>query len=159
MNIASQTAALVAAASLSMTASAQTPWPSFMSKLIPGFSTSPVTVAIPRYVAVEPPVADLPADKSRWSGRWRGWACQDQTCDTRLLVEKVGAQGASIIYAIASEQIKPAILRVEAKFVGEELQGTFGGAKISCRFRESGDIEFYYQRESAWVAGILSKEK
>jgi hypothetical protein len=160
MKIASQTAALVTAASLSMVAWAQTPWPKFMPKLEPGLSTSPVTVVIPRDITVAQPAADLPAEKARWSGKWRGWACDGQACDTRLVVETVRADGASVIYAFASEQVKPGIIRVEAKFVGEELQMTLRtGAKISYRFRDSGDIEYYYQLGSGWAAGVLSKEK
>jgi hypothetical protein len=160
MKIASQMAAFVSTASLCMGAWSQTPWPDFMSKLEPGFSTSPVVVVLPPDIAVESPAADLPAEKARWSGKWRGWACQDQACDTRLVVEKVSADGASIIYAFSSAKVKPSIVRAEAKFVGEEIQATLGnGAKLSYRFRKSGDIEYYYQRDSGWAAGILSKEK
>jgi hypothetical protein len=161
MKIASRMAVMVAAASSCIVAWSQTPWPDFMSKLEPGLSTSPVIVVLPPDIVVQAPAADLPPDKARWSGKWRGWACRDQTCDTRLIVEKVNASGASIIYAFASADLKPSILRAEAKFVGEELQATFrSGAKIAYRFRkDSGDIEYYYQRDSGWVAGVLSKEK
>jgi len=49
--------------------------------------------------------------------------------------------------------------RIEAKFHGEELQGTLAsGAKIAYRFRESGDLEFHYQRNADWLAGVLSRD-
>jgi hypothetical protein len=160
VKIASQTAALVSTACLCMGAWSQTPWPDFMSKLAPALSTSPVLAVVPRDITVESPAADLPAEKARWSGRWRGWACQDAVCDTRLVVEKVSAEGASIVYAFASAAVKPSVVRAEAKFVGEVMQATLGnGAKLSYRFRTSGDIEYLYQLGSNWAAGVLSRDR
>lgn len=160
MKVASNITMVLACAFLCATVCAQTAWPKFMPSLDPGLSTSPVPVVLPQDITIEPPLTDAPADKARWSGRWRGWACQDHTCDTRLVVEKVDADGATILYAFASANQKPFIIRVEAKFVGEELQGTLGnGGKLHYRFRKSGDIEFFYQRDAGWSAGILSREK
>lgn len=160
MKVASQIAMVLATASLCITVCAQTAWPKFMPSLDPGLSTSPVPAVLPQDITIEPPPTDVPADKARWSGRWRGWACQDQVCETRLVVEKVGVDGATILYAFASAKQKPFIVRVEAKFAGDELQGTLSnGGKLYYRFRKSDDIEFFYQRDSGWSAGILSREK
>lgn len=141
-------------------ASAQTNWPDFMSKLDPGLSASPVAAVVPASVTVEPPAPDVPPDKARWSGKWAGWACQDQVCDTKLIVEKVTAESATIIYAFASANVKPFTAHLEAKFVGDELQATLrSGAKLAYRMRREGDVEFLWRREAQWAAGILSKEK
>lgn len=154
-------AIFVFATSLSGALHAQTYWPSFMSSQFPGASTSPVPAMLPPDVMVEPPAADVPVDRARWSGRWVGWACRDQTCDTRLVVEKVSATGATIVYAIASATQKPYVARVEAKFVEDELQGPLPGgvARIAYRMRRSGDLEFNWQRKNDWAVGVLSREK
>jgi len=160
MKIPSLISTLVAAVWFSTTVCAQTSWPDFMPSQEPGLSTSPVLATLPQDLTVEAPPADVPPDKARWSGRWRGWACRDQICDTRLLVEKVNADGAVIFYAFASATQKPSIARVEAKFVGDELQGTLvSGAKLAYRMRKSGDLEFLWQRNASWAAGVLSREK
>jgi len=139
---------------------AQTNWPDFMPTLNPGLSTSPVEVVVSSSLTVEPPAPDVPPAKARWSGKWSGWACQDQVCDTKLVVLNVTAEGATIIYAFASASVKPFIARVEAKFFGDELQATLrGGAKLAYRMRKEGDLEFLWRSGGQWAAGILSKDK
>lgn len=92
---------------------------------------------------VEPPASDVPADKAKWSGKWIGWACNSRVCDTKLAVEKITVEGASIIYAFASERVKPSIGRVNAQFLGDELRAEFpNGLKIAYRMRPEGDLEF-----------------
>jgi len=141
-------------------ASAQTNWPDFMPKIEPGLSMSPVAAVVPLSVTVEQPAPDVPPDKARWSGKWSGWACRDQACDTKLVVEKVTAEGATIIYAFASASTKPFNVRLEANFVGDELQATRrSGAKLAYRMRKGGDIEFLSRSGTQWAAGILSKDK
>lgn len=142
-------------------ASAQTKWPDFMSKLHPGLSQSPVTVMMWASGAAEPPSPDVPPTKTRWWGRWAGWACENQVCDTKLMVEKVTAQGATIIYGFASAKTKPFTARLEARFVGDELQATFrSGAKLAYRMREEGDLEFLVvSSDGKRTWGILSKDK
>lgn len=138
----------------------QTNWPGFMPTLVPGVSVSSVAAIVPLSVVVEPPKADVPPDKARWSCKWSGWLCQDQVCDTKLIVEKMNAGGATIIYAFASSNVKPFTARVEAQFAGGELQAAQGnGATLAYRMREAGDLEFLWRREGRWVAGILSKDK
>jgi len=139
---------------------AQTNWPDFMPKLKPGLSQSPVAAVVPPSAVVEPPTPDVPPDKARWFGKWSGWACKDKVCDTKLVVEKVTAVGATIIYAFASSNGKPFTARVEGQFIGDELQATLrNGAKLAYRMRKEGDLEFLWRREAQWTAGILSKDK
>lgn len=138
---------------------AQSDWPPVMRSIGSGVSQSPVNVVIPPNVTIEPPTPDIPPDKAKWSGKWSGWACHNQVCDLKLIVEKVTAGGATIIYAFASSQIKPFNVRVEAQFVGNELQATLqNGARLSYRMRKEGAVEFLSRKESQWVAGILSKD-
>lgn len=147
-------------AALSGIVVADTNWPKFMPTLDPGPTASPVAATLPGNLVVEAPAADVPADKARWSGRWSGWACRNYTCDTRLIVEKVSADGAVIHQALASATQQPFYARVEAKFVGDELQGTLvSGATITYRRRESGDLEFmWWKNNDNWISGILSRE-
>jgi len=138
----------------------QTSWPDFMPTLAPGKSNSPVAAYLPANTEITPPEADVPAAKAAWSGKWSGWACRDIACDTKLAVEKVTTDGATIIYSFASGQVKPFMTRAQAKFVGDELQADIGGgANVAYRMRSDGNIEFLWTRGQAWVAGILSKDK
>ena len=123
---------LLAILSLSgpLATSAQTQWPDFMPQLHPGLSQSPARVVV-WSTSIEIPGPDVPVDKARWSGSWTGWACEDQVCDTKLIVEKVTARGASIIYGFASASVKPFTARLEATFVGDELMRS--GRWRSCR--------------------------
>ena len=133
-------------------------WPD-LSKANAGLSQSPVMVVM-WSTNIEPPGADVSPDKAKWSGRWAGWACRQQSCDARLIVEKMTADGASIIYGFASKDVAPVTARLEAKFVGQELQATFrDGATVAYRMRPEGDVEVYYRRDSYWYGGVLSKEK
>ena len=137
---------------------AETNWPD-MSRLEPGLSQSPVSVTV-WSANIEPPARSVPPAKARWSGRWSGWACRNQSCDAKLIVEKVTADGANIIYGHASATAKPWTARLTARFVGDELQATLRtGATIAFRMRREGDIEFVYRRENYFHAGILSKDK
>ena len=128
---------------------AQTPWPDYMSTLDPGLSQGPATVIV-WSIDIEPPGPDVPADKARWSGRWTGWACDNQVCDAKLIVEKVTAEGASIIYGFASSSVQPFTAKLEATFVGNELQATLlNGSKIAYRMR--GDqVNRVYRPQDDW---------
>lgn len=135
-------------------------WPDFMGSLAPGLSVSPVAAALPANTTITPPDPDVPAEKAKWSGKWNGWACQDYVCDTKLAVEKVTAEGASIIYAFASDRVNPYARRIKARFVGEELQASLPrGDQIYYRMRRDDNLDFLWTYKHEWVAGILSKEK
>ena len=139
----------------------QTNWPDFMANLKPGESNSPVAVELPTDTKITPPAIDLPPEKASWSGKWRGWACKDGVCDTKLAVETISNEGAAIIYCFASAQVKPFVMRVQAKFAGNELRTDIGsgGASVAYRMRTDGNIDFLWMKGKSWAAGILSKEK
>lgn len=137
-----------------------TNWPDFMPTLVPGKSSSPVAAYLPANTEIVPPAANLPPTKAAWSGKWSGWACADRVCDTKLAVEKVTNDGASIVYSFASQSVRPFATRAQAKFVGNELQADIGGgANIAYLMRPDGNIDFLWTRGQAWAAGILSKDK
>ena len=123
-------------------------WPDFMPTLDPGLSVSTIATVLPGNVVIDAPSSAIPYERAKWSGVWSGWACQDQTCDTKLVVEKVTAAGADIIYSFASGSVRPYNARVAAQFVGDELHATLrNGAKISYRMRkqEKEVVEFKYE--------------
>ena len=138
---------------------AQTNWPSDIRTLAPEASASPVAAVVPANPAVLSPKLDVPPEQAKWSGTWSGFACQGRVCDTKLVVERVTNDDATIIYAFASGSVNQYATRVEAKFVGGELRGALGnGATIAYRMRESGDVEFlYYRSDSDQVWGVLSR--
>lgn len=141
-------------------AHAQSDWPEFMPTLKPGASKSPVVAAALADATVEAPAPEVPEDQARWSGRWTGWACLSRACDTRLVVEKVSATEATIVYAFASADQAPYTVRALAQFVGDELQAVLPAcSKLKYRMRASGKvIEFHCQQGSRWMAGVLSRE-
>ena len=153
-------AAFAAGLSCSALAHAQLDWPEFMHTLKSGASKSPVAATVLADAVVEAPLTDVPEAQARWSGRWTGWACTSRACDTRLVVEKVSATGATIVYAFASADIAPYAARASAQFVGEELHAVLPAcSKLKYRMRPSGKaIEFHCQKGSQWVAGVLSRE-
>src|SRR5204863_6392316 len=109
-------------------------------------SQSPVSVMV-WSTSIERPTADVPADKARWSGKWAGYVCPNQRCETKLIVEKVTGSGATILYGIASAKTKPYTARLKATFVGDELQATLrSGVKLAYRMRPEGDVEVLIQR-------------
>lgn len=135
-------------------------WPELVAtfKALP--SRSPVKSAFPQDVAIRPPPATLSADKSRWSGKWSGWACSNQVCDTRLAVESLSNEGADIVYAYASETAPAFNQRVKATFVGNELHGTLrSGATIRYRMRAVGEVEFIvHLKDGGYAAGLLTRD-
>jgi hypothetical protein len=151
---------LTFALSLNGIAHAQTPWPEYMSRLTPARSLSPVAAPLPADITIEQPAPNVDDDKIRWLGIWKGWACQNQRCDTRLAVERVNEKTATITYSFAANGIGPYVERAEAKFNGAELQASLsGGAKIYYRIRDSGDLEFFFQQDKVAMGGVLSKQK
>lgn len=139
-------------------ASAQTNWPSYISGLEPGLSQSPIVALVPSDSVVTPPDSTVPADKARWSGKWYGWACQSQSCDFKLVVEKVTEQGATIFYASASKERGRNGERLQARFRGDELQAALGGGQLAVRMRKSGELEFVMDfGQGRQVGGVLSQ--
>ena len=159
-------ACLGATVSCSLSASAQTApttvptnWPEFMPTLQSGPSASPVEAVLPSGVIIEPPGPDVPTDKTKWSGTWSGWACRNETCATKLAVQKIVPDGASIIYVFASANGKGSPIRADGRFVGDELQATLpSGARLAYRMRKDGDLEFLYRKGDEWAAGILTSD-
>jgi hypothetical protein len=116
-----------------------------------------VEAALPAGIVITPPATDVREEKARWSGRWRGWACNYYSCDTKLVVETVVGDGATIVFAYAAPKEKPITTRLQATFVGNELQAILpGGASVAYRMRACGDIEFMYRRDARCSAGVLS---
>ena len=142
-----------------------TAWPGYMSGLVAGPSESPVAAALPSDVAVTQLGADLPADKARWSGLWRGWACMARACDVRIAIEAVTPEGATVVYAAASEQQAQVTDRSQGRFVGNELHTRLHtGARLALRLRDgivsSGGAEMemaLWRPETRLLAtGVLS---
>ena len=141
-------------------ATGQANWPATINNLLPGESNSPVAAYLPANTKIIPPAIGLPPEKAVWSGKWRGWADRDRKGDARLVVEQVTDDGAKIIYSYASNTIKPFVRRMQAKFVGNELQADIdANVRVFYRMRPDGDVEFLWRKGETWVAGILSKEK
>ncbi len=142
-----------------ITVGAQTTWPDFMSTLRAGSSIFPGAATVPPDVNVELPARDVVPEHSKWSGTWSGHACVQRSCDNKLVVERVADEGARIVLAVDGLLLEPISARVEARFVGEELQPRLpDGATIAYRMRRQEAIEMVWRRDTRWVAGILARE-
>lgn len=137
----------------------QTPWPSFIDSLAPGPSMSAFVAELPADVASLPPPGTS-IEQARWLGKWTGWACRDYACDTKLVVERMSPDTAVLTMAFASATSKPFSERLEARLVGDELQGTLAnGSKVYYRLNPRGHLEFLlWSTESRWAAGVLGRE-
>lgn len=140
---------------------AETVWPGYMPALEPERSESPVAAVWPGDVAVQASDADLPADKSRWSGLWSGWACQGRLCDIKLAVERITAEGASVVYARGSELAGQPSERVDMLFQNGELHGTVrSGLQLLLRMRSHEPVVELMVRgaDGPLAAGVLVQE-
>jgi dienelactone hydrolase len=142
------------------TVAAQTAWPEYMPGLAPGLPESNATAVLPPDISITPPAANLPADKARWSGVWKGWACWASLCDVKIAIEKVTDTGATLAYAGGSEQ---ATLndRGEAQFVNNELVFRVKtGARLVLRLRANGEMELSIWRPDTQLiaTGLLTQK-
>ena len=83
-----------------------------------------VTVPSPPEVTITPPAADLPPELAAYSGTWEGaWG---NVLKSRLIVEKIDAEAARVIYAWADQpqgRFKGGWTRVRAQVLpGGKLQ-------------------------------------
>jgi len=140
--------------------------PSYMNDLVPGHSESEVTAALPPDVVVTPPEVGIPADKSRWSGLWQGWACLARACDVRIAIESVTAEGATVVYAAVSGQQPQVTDRSQGHFVGNELHTRLHtSARLVLRLREGASSGRSEMEMTVWrpethllAAGVLSNK-
>lgn len=153
--------ATTAALCASLPTYSQTAWPNYIANLVAGPSESAVTAELPADVAVTTPDGAVPADKARFSGLWRGWACLFAQCDVKIAVEKLSASGATVAYAGANATQGRITERGEARFVGDELQMPLRtGATLILRLRASGDMELSLWKPATQLvsAGVLTQK-
>ena len=134
-------------------------WPNFMGTLQPELSESPIPAVAPASVTVRPPDPALPEHQARWSGIWSGWAGDGRVCDLKLIGEEVTAEGATVFCVRASERQGVFRERLLARWVRNELQGTFAtGATLSLRMRSTAVVEVLWREpDGRWIAGVLSQ--
>jgi dienelactone hydrolase len=140
-------------------AQAQTQWPDYIHTLKPDWSESPVAAVLPAGVVIAAPGSEVPAARARFSGNWQGWACPSQSCDVRVAVERLHADGATVAYAGADATGRLAH-RGEAQFVAEELHlRLHTGARLVLRLRADGDMEMTLWRADAklMASGVLTQ--
>lgn len=144
----------------SQLATAQTPWPGYISLLEHDTTESTVPAVVPVGVLVRAPDASVSADKARWSGMWSGWGCVARACDVKVVVESVSDSGAVLVYAGASVSSQHTE-RVQAQFVGRELTAPLStGSTINLRTRAGDEkvVEFVIHKDGAVrAAGVLSQ--
>lgn len=144
---------------VALTCQAQATWPGYIHSLKPDLSDSPVPAVLPADVAIVQPGADVPPSRSRWSGRWQGWACAGQACDVKIAVERIQGDGATVVYAGASAT-SFYVHRGESRFSGDELHlRLHTGALLVLRLRADGDMEMALWRPDMELraAGVLTQ--
>lgn len=141
---------------------AQTAWPAYMAQLQAGPSESEVAAPLPGDVKVLAPEASLAADKARWSGIWRGWACFARQCDVNVAVEQVGERQATLVYTGASAKQQQITERLQAEFVGDELHAHLQtGATAILRLRADGatmELSVWKPGDKLQAAGVLTQQ-
>jgi len=139
---------------------AQSQWPDYMPVLGVHQSESTVLAVLPSDVAIVEPETATPADKSRWSGIWNGWACRGWVCDVKLAVEQVSGDEATVVYSAANEQLEPFSQRTAGRFYDDELIVPLRtGSRLILRMRNNSTMEMMLQRKDSRLlaAGVLSQ--
>lgn len=143
--------------------SAGPPWPDFQVNMSPYMSLSRIDARLPPDVEITTPGPEVPPDLARLSGEWRGWMCQNATCDTKLAVEKLTLTGGRIVYAFARDGAERYLARVEAKWDHGELSAALPGgtSHVKYRMRSDGHLDVMWWRGggSNWATGVLNKYK
>jgi hypothetical protein len=119
-------------------------------------------VPLPASVHIEPPAADLPPEVAAFSGTWEGkW---EGVLPGRLVVEKIDAEWARIVHAIADDpagHFKGAWERVAARVLpGGRLQYAHDVLKLKYTFEMAQDrMSLHGERDEAGqVARVLMKK-
>lgn len=154
----------LAAAWLSLAATlahAQAAWPPEMSHLRAGPAESSVAAELPPDVALQPPDPALQDRRTAsWAGIWRGWACRAAQCDVKLAIERLSAEGATVVYAGANTTQR-ITERGEARFINNELHMPLrNGATLLLRLREDGDMDLSLWRNATQLIsyGVLTQK-
>lgn len=140
---------------------AQTAWPAYMPQLQAGPSEAEIQATLPADAKVEPVGQSLGADKARWSGIWRGWACFARQCDVKIAVERVTETEATLAYSAANAVQGQIGERVEGRFAGEELRANRrDGNTLVFRLRNDGDMEMSLWKADGTLlsAGVLTQK-
>jgi hypothetical protein len=118
---------------------------------------------------MQPPAADVPAERTRWFGIWTGWVADkyannkfrdDKPCSVKLGVPQITANSVVVAYAFACDEKNPQYVSVtDGSFVGDELRTvTTGGAKLAWRFRSQDVIEFASDYNGILAWGVLTRD-
>jgi pimeloyl-ACP methyl ester carboxylesterase len=130
-----------------------------VASLEPEPSESTVPAIVPPDVCIESPPPGLPVSITAWCGAWSGWADQGRTSDVKLIVEKVSADGATVVCARASARRGPQSERVVADWYEGELQANLqDGAFVRFRMRNPDVVELLWRDAVGRMAGVLTQQ-
>lgn len=154
--------AAIVVSSLGSLALADTEWPNFQRGLVPARSVSSVKAALPEDVSVTAAPAGTPAERAKLLGRWDGWMCADYVGDTKAAFEAIDGDDVTLVYAYANSRFNQplSVVRIKAKFVGDEVQGQFrNGARIFYKSRSDGNLDVMWRsgNNQSWCSGIMNK--
>ncbi|MEX1166089.1 MAG: hypothetical protein WEK74_04345, partial [Hydrogenophaga sp.] len=152
--------ALAVSSISAVAASAQPSWPAIMPRLKPAVSESPVAAVLPAGGISVPPVSALPAERMRWLGQWRGWACLGRQCDVRIDVEGLSGQQATVAFAIADALQGQLAERATGTFENGELTVPLSGKRLVLRLRADGDMEMSFWKPETQLlsVGVLTQK-
>jgi len=94
-------------------------------------SASGLEAALPAQ-SLTPAAADTKAAHAAFGGVWAGWLCSGKSVDIKFAVREVTNDGATVVYASASDSFGRYNHTFEARFDGGKLRGRFpdGGAMV-----------------------------
>ena len=143
-------------ASITVTSCTTTNWPAAIGVEQPAISQSARKTTWPD-IPVEPPLPNVAPDRSRWSGKWEGWACQSYACDTKLLVVSVSNEGAKVVPLWAMNRSESPHPIRDAVFVGDELHIVSDEPKFYYRIRKNGQMEMMRMSNDVMGYGVMTK--
>ena len=133
-------------------------WPMGIDKLQVRESTSENQAVFPPTVVIDSPAPGVAPERTKWLGKWSGWASRGCTCDVKLAVLSVTNEEARIIQLWAATGVDADPTIRSAKFVGDELVMRVDRLRIAYRMRPTGEVELVrFNPDGLVIWGVMGK--
>lgn len=132
-------------------------WPIGIAQLMAGKAAGAYPSIWPESLSIAPPAPGIASERTKWLGKWSGWAC-GHDCDAKLAVLEVTEKDAKVLEIWTSDVTKAVPTVRQGKFIGDELVVRDKNYRASYRMRANGEVEILRARLNALAWGVLTKD-
>jgi len=133
-------------------------WPMGIDTLQVRESTSENHAVFPSTMFIDSRAPGVAPERTKWLGKWSGWASRGCTCDVKLAVLSVTNEEARIIQLWAATGVDADPTIRSAKFVGDELVMRVDRLRIAYRMRPTGEVELVrFNPDGLVIWGVMGK--